>query len=159
MESRCAYPQVCILSIYSTWKLHLLSSKQKFFSKYFRKLHKKHSVSVVLHWIRRFHWALYHQIAECTWSCPTPFLVSEPDPRKIGKEGLAHRPGWKCTLRNVRNFINCRTLQSPAEPDTSTNVLSFLLAVYSLLKPCKNEAKRENSSHAVSISNKRTSEC
>ena len=39
-------------------------------------------------------------------------LVSEPDPRKIEKEGLAHRPGWKCTLRNVRNFINCRTLQS-----------------------------------------------
>ena len=41
-----------------------------------------------------------------------PPLVSEPDPRKIEKEGLAHRPGWKCTLRNVRNFINCRTLQS-----------------------------------------------
>ena len=39
-------------------------------------------------------------------------LVSEPDPRKIEKEGLAHRLGWKCTLRNVRNFINCRTLQS-----------------------------------------------
>ena len=34
-------------------------------------------------------------------------VVSEPDPRKIGKEGLAHRLGWKCTLRNVRNFINC----------------------------------------------------
>ena len=28
-------------------------------------------------------------------------LVSEPDPRKIEKEGLAHRPGWKCTLRPV----------------------------------------------------------
>ena len=39
-------------------------------------------------------------------------VVLEPDPRKIEKEGLAHRPGWKCTLRNVRNFINCRTLQS-----------------------------------------------
>ena len=34
-------------------------------------------------------------------------VVLEPDPRKIGKEGLAHRLGWKCTLRNVRNFINC----------------------------------------------------
>ena len=28
-------------------------------------------------------------------------LVSEPDPRKIEKEGLAHRLGWKCTLRPV----------------------------------------------------------
>jgi len=28
-------------------------------------------------------------------------LVSEPDPRKIEKEGLAHRRGWKCTLRPV----------------------------------------------------------
>ena len=32
-------------------------------------------------------------------------LVSEPDPRKSGKEGLAHRLGWKCTLRNVRNLV------------------------------------------------------
>ena len=29
------------------------------------------------------------------------FLVSEPDPRKIEKEGLAHRLGWKCTLHPV----------------------------------------------------------
>ena len=28
-------------------------------------------------------------------------VVSEPDPRKIGKEGLAYRQGWKCTLRPV----------------------------------------------------------
>ena len=28
-------------------------------------------------------------------------------PSKDRKEGLAHRLGWKCTLRNVRNFINC----------------------------------------------------
>ena len=28
-------------------------------------------------------------------------VFSEPDPRKIEKEGLAHRPGWKCTLRLV----------------------------------------------------------
>ena len=28
-------------------------------------------------------------------------VVSEPDPRKIEKEGLAHRLGWKCTLRPV----------------------------------------------------------
>ena len=28
-------------------------------------------------------------------------LVSEPDPRKIEKEGLAHRLGWKCTSRPV----------------------------------------------------------
>ena len=45
-------------------------------------------------------------------------LVSEPDPRKIGKEGLVNGAGRKCTLRIVRNFINCRTLQS---------LLSFLL--------------------------------
>ena len=32
---------------------------------------------------------------------PTSGLVSEPDPRKIETEGLAHRPGWKCTLRPV----------------------------------------------------------
>ena len=29
------------------------------------------------------------------------YIVSDPDPRKIEKEGLAHRPGWKCTLRPV----------------------------------------------------------
>ena len=28
-------------------------------------------------------------------------LVSEPDPRKIEKEGLVNRLGWKCTLRPV----------------------------------------------------------
>ena len=28
-------------------------------------------------------------------------VLSEPDPRKIEKEGLVHRPGWKCTLRPV----------------------------------------------------------
>ena len=36
---------------------------------------------------------------------PPPPLVLEPDPRKIEKEGLAHRLGWKCTLRNVRNLV------------------------------------------------------
>ena len=35
------------------------------------------------------------------------YLVLEPDSRKIEKEGLAYRPGRKCTLWNVRNFINC----------------------------------------------------
>ena len=34
----------------------------------------------------------------CARACD---IVSEPDPRKIEKEGLAHRPGWKCTLRPV----------------------------------------------------------
>ena len=34
-------------------------------------------------------------------------LVLEPDPRKIGKEGLVNGAGWKCTLQNIRNFINC----------------------------------------------------
>ena len=60
---------------------------------------------------------LYHTsyiipyIVHCTIH-HTLYLVSEPDPQKIEKEGLAHRLGWKCTLRNVRNFINCWTLQS-----------------------------------------------
>ena len=35
-------------------------------------------------------------------------VVSEPDPRKIGKEGLAHRLGWKCTLRKVRSGSETR---------------------------------------------------
>ena len=65
-------------------------------------------------------------------------LVLEPDPRKIGKEGLVNGVGWKCTLRNVRNFINCRkSVEFSAEPDTRTNVLSFLLGVYSFLKRSK----------------------
>ena len=32
------------------------------------------------------------------------YLVSEPDPREIEKEGLVNGAGWKCTLQNVRNF-------------------------------------------------------
>ena len=32
-------------------------------------------------------------------------LVSEPDPRKIEKEGLVNGAGWKCTLCDVRHFI------------------------------------------------------
>ena len=43
---------------------------------------------------------------------PYATIVSEPDPRKIGKEGLVNGAGWKCTLRNVRNFIICLILQS-----------------------------------------------
>ena len=35
-----------------------------------RKLHKKQLVRAVAHGIRRFNWALSHQIAECTWACP-----------------------------------------------------------------------------------------
>ena len=51
-------------------------------------------------------------------------LVSEPDPQKIEKEGLAHRPGWKSTLRNVRNFIKvlvkCRQMMSLISNSYST---------------------------------------
>ena len=32
-------------------------------------------------------------------------VVSEPDPRKIGREGLVNGAGWKCTLWNVRNCV------------------------------------------------------
>ena len=28
-------------------------------------------------------------------------------PSKVEKEGLVNGAGWKCTLRNVRNFTNC----------------------------------------------------
>ena len=28
-------------------------------------------------------------------------------PSKNRKEGLVNGAGWKCTLQNVRNFINC----------------------------------------------------
>ena len=44
--------------------------------------------------------------------CVCVCVVSEPDPQKIKKEGLVNRTGWKCTLRNVRNFINCWTFHS-----------------------------------------------
>ena len=43
----------------------------------------------------------YLLIALAPWK-----LVLEPDPQKIEKEGLVNGAGWKCTLRNVRNFIN-----------------------------------------------------
>ena len=40
-------------------------------------------------------------ISEFPPPIPHVWVVSEPDPRKIEKEGLAHRLGWKCTLRPV----------------------------------------------------------
>ena len=59
----------------------------------------------------------FHQMSVCCnnlcvlpsdWACnPPPQLVLEPDPEKIEIEGLVDGVGWKCTLRNVRNFINC----------------------------------------------------
>ena len=49
-------------------------------------------------------------------------LVSEPDPWKIEKEGLVNGAGWKCTLRNVRNY----QLELSAEPDTHKSILIFL---------------------------------
>ena len=56
-------------------------------------------------------------------------VVSEPDPRKIGKEGLVNGVGWKCALRNVRNFKPYKAYRISAEPDTCTSVLSFPLGV------------------------------
>ena len=32
-------------------------------------------------------------------------LVSEPDPQKIEKEGLPHRPGWKCTCARYEGAL------------------------------------------------------
>ena len=32
---------------------------------------KLHKTTSIVHWIRQFHWALHHQIAMCTWACPT----------------------------------------------------------------------------------------
>ena len=37
---------------------------------YFRKLHEKYSIRTAVCGVRQFH-SLPHQIAECTWSCPT----------------------------------------------------------------------------------------
>ena len=46
---------------------------------YSQKLHKKHSVRAVVHGIRRFHWALYHQSAErMSLSYPTCALITPP---------------------------------------------------------------------------------
>ena len=36
-----------------------------------------------------------------------PSLSLGTRPSKNRKEGLVNGAGWKCTLRNVRNFINC----------------------------------------------------
>jgi len=44
-------------------------------------------------------WHTWH-----SWPRVRLVIVSEPDPRKIGKEGLAHRLGWKCTLRNDNQY-------------------------------------------------------
>ena len=54
-------------------------------------------------------------------------VVSEPDPRRIKKEGLVDKVGWKCTLRNVRNFIKelPQQVKQSAEPDTCTSILIF----------------------------------
>ena len=46
---------------------------------------------------------IWYHLASCNmWVglmnliCAHSGVVSEPDPRKIEKEGLAYRPGWKC---------------------------------------------------------------
>ena len=48
-----------------------------------------------------------------------------------------------------------KPIEFSAEPDMRTDVLSFPLGVYSFLK----RSKHEGGSRAISISNKRTSEC
>ena len=61
------------------------------------------------------HIALHPQPNSCPFSAfhvVPPRLVSEPDPQRIGKEGLVNGVGWKCTLQNVRNFINCQTCKA-----------------------------------------------
>ena len=51
---------------------------------YSQKLHKKHSIRAVAHGIRRFHWALHHQISELVLTPPPPrlrifcFVISPP---------------------------------------------------------------------------------
>ena len=67
-----------------------------------------------------------------TWLAKAPLLhpelVSESDPWKIGKGGLVNGTGWKCTLRNVKNFPNlANPAEFSAEPDMCKNILSFLL--------------------------------
>ena len=55
-------------------------------------------------------WAMRATLYTCMCVCVC--VVSEPDPRKFEKEGLVNRAEWKCTLRTVRNFINCGTFHS-----------------------------------------------
>ena len=45
----------------------------------FSALSKKHSKMASAHGIGWFHWALDHQIAECTWACPTPLVYGWRD--------------------------------------------------------------------------------
>ena len=58
---------------------------------------KELSLKIDMDWINTC--VIMHLLPSC--------IVSEPDPRKIEKEGLVNGAGWRCTLRNVRNFINC----------------------------------------------------
>ena len=65
-----------------------------------------------LHGTLKFDWLTVYVLLGYVWAVwqyawHHKGLVSERDPRKIGKEGLVNGAGWKCTLWNVRNFITC----------------------------------------------------
>ena len=73
------------------------------------------------------------QIARCP-------VVSEPDPRKIGKEGLAQRLGGSVHYGMLGILLIaelCKACRVSAEPDTRTSVLSSPLGVHSIIKRSK----------------------
>ena len=94
----------------------------------------------------------------CTARWCWPHIVLEPDPRKIEKEGLVNAAGWKCTLQNVRIIIGKPSAASRSFLRKQTLAEVFKSYPFGFIA-FWNEAKRKDGSRAVSISNKRTSEC
>ena len=86
--------------------------------------------SLVMSLITHFHshavsWSPVHH---------TCCIVSELDPRNIGKLGLVNGIVWKCTLRNVILIAeSCKACRVLCWTRPRTNVLSFSLGVYSFL--------------------------
>ena len=71
---------------------------------------------------------------------PVPALVSEADLRKFEKEGLVNMPGWKCTLRNISNFLIVKhsvATKASEKADTRRSVLILPAWLYSFLKRSK----------------------
>ena len=70
---------------------------------------------------------------------PTFYVVSEPDPWKIKKEGLVNGVGWKCTLQNQKCACIPGTVytSTPADlPDPPFNFLRVWFQDYLLCGGC-----------------------
>ena len=65
------------------------------------------------------------------YSYPGRVLVSEPDPRKIEKEGLAHRLGWKCRSVKARTTLPGTRVRGVRHP----NPLQFRLLELLIWQP------------------------